>query len=236
MEETDKVQEIIEVYNKLVRNIESSAISSQDGRAYGGILRAGKGNLVEGIGKQLIHIAWGRLGQNHNRLKIIGKRIEIPIKKEYLEKIKDEKIKEHIKQQLSDYSYSYKPDILLSIDDNYVLEMECKAYTENAMFKRILVDATLLQTLYPDMQFVLLQLESQLGGDFSELREVTFGSTSTHTLLSYFDINLHIITLLKGERKVDRPIHKPEFFKPLTRGSIETSIKVISKILGKHMR
>jgi hypothetical protein len=110
------------------------------------------------------------------------------------------------------------------------MAMECKAYTENAMLKRVLVDFTLLKSLYPTIKFILLQLESQLGGDYSLLNDITYGSPSTHTLLSFFDIDLHIITLLKGERKVDRPIHKPEFFKPLTRKSLEKAIKVICSI------
>lgn len=115
-------------------------------------------------------------------------------------------------------------------------QMECKAYTENAMLKRILVDFTLLKSLYLTIKFILLQLESQLGGNYSELKSKTLGSPSTHTLLSYFDIKLDIITLLKGERKVDQPIHKPEFFKPLTRKSLENAVTIISKILKSKAR
>lgn len=230
----DEIKEITDAYNALMKNIENEATGSEDGRAYGGIVRAGKGKLVESIAKILVQLAWKRLNQNPNRLEIIGRRIKIPIKEGYIEKLEDGEVKEHIKNNLEDYHYPYKPDVLISIDDKIVLEIECKAYTENAMFKRILVDASLLKTLYPKIQFVLLQLESQLGGDFSELNKVTFGSTSTHTLLSYFDIDLHIISLLEGERLVDKPIHKPEFFKPLTRESLENAVEVIVGILREY--
>jgi hypothetical protein len=229
-----EIQEIISAYDKLVRNIESKATTSKDGRAYGGIVRAGKGKLVESIARILVQLAWKRLEQDQDRLEIIGKRIKIPIKQDYIEKLVDEEVKKHIKENVKDYYYPYKPDVLVSIDNKVVLEIECKAYTENAMFKRILVDATLLKTQFPDIQFVLLQLESQLGGDFSELKDVTYGSTSTHSLLSYFDIDLHIITLLEGERRVDKPIHKPQFFKPLARESLEKSIDIVSEILKGH--
>jgi hypothetical protein len=235
MVSTDELQEIIDAYNKIVRNIDTTAINSKDGRAYGGIVRAGKGKLVENIAKVLVQTAWAKLNQNSRRLKIIGKQIKIPIKKEYIEKLEDEEVRKHIHQNIDKYYYPYKPDVLVAIDDEIVLEIECKAYTENAMLKRILVDATLLKTLYPRMQFVLLQLESQLGGDFSQIKEVTLGSPSTHTLLSYFDIELHIITLLEGERKVDRPIHKSEFFKPLTRDSLEKAVNIIAKILEEYV-
>ncbi len=231
----DEVQEIIGAYNKVVLNINAEAKEVKVGRAYGGIVRAGKGKLVEAIGKAIIQIAWEKLQQDMRRINIFGRRFKIPIKREYVESLKDDEIKEYIKQNINQYYYPYKPDITVSIDNKIVLVMECKAYTENAMLKRILVDFTLLKSLYPTVKFVLLQLESQLGGDFSALKRVTFGSPSTHTLLSYFDIELHIITLLKGERKVDKPIHKPEFFKPLTRESLENAITVISKILKSEV-
>jgi hypothetical protein len=226
----NEIEEIIAAYNRLVGSIETEAKEYPKGRAYGGIIRAGKGKLVESIGKALIQIAWEELGQPMDRLKIFGKQFRIPIREEYVENLKNKEIKEFIKQNINKFYYPYKPDIVVSIDEVIVMAMECKAYTENAMLKRVLVDFTLLKSLYPTIKFILLQLESQLGGDYSLLNDITYGSPSTHTLLSFFDIDLHIITLLKGERKVDRPIHKPEFFKPLTRKSLEKAIKVICSI------
>ncbi len=227
----DEIQEVIQTYKKVVSEIDAKAKESKTGRAYGGIVRTVKGKLVEDIGRSLIRISWKRLKQEPSRLNILGKRFKIPIKKEYIESLRNEEIKEYIKQNINQYYYPYKPDIAVSIDGKIILAMECKAYTENAMLKRILVDFTLLKSLYPNIKFVLLQLESQLGGDYSELKKKPLGSPSTHTLLSYFDIELHIVTLLEGERKIDQPIHKREFFKPLTRESLENAINVISEIL-----
>jgi len=99
------------------------------------------------------------------------------------------------------------------------------------MLKRILVDFTLLKQVYPDLTFVLFQLESQLGGDYSSPNHIKHGSPSTHTLLSYFDIDLNIITLLEGERKVDKPIHKPEYYKALRKESLLTALKVLMNLL-----
>ena len=200
----------------------------------GGILRAEKGKLVEDIAKSLVRLSWKKLKQNPDRLKIFGKKIKIPIKKDYVINL-DNEIRSYVEQNIKSYFYPYKPDVLVSIDGKNVLEIECKSYTENAMLKRILVDSTLIKTQFPEMQFVLLQLESQLGGDFSELKDVNVGSTSTHTLLSYFDIDLNILTLLEGERKVNKPVHKKEFFKELKRENLEKSVKVISEILKKYV-
>ena len=229
----DELQKIINDYNSLVTGIHEKATNNEGSRAYGGIVRAGKKRIVESIAKVLVKIAWKELGKREDRLNIMGKIILIPIHKNYVAKIEDKEIKEHIKKNLKDYIYPYKPDVLVSIDNKPILEIECKSYTENAMLKRILVDCTLLKDKYPDMNFILLQLESQLGGDYSELKDNPLGSTSTHTLFSYFDINLNIITLLKGERLVDKPIHKRDFFKPLTKKSLKIAIKQIKEILSK---
>ena len=115
--------------------------------------------------------------------------------------------------------------------------IECKAYTENAMLKRILVDFTLLKTVYPKMQCALLQLESQLTGDYSKInKKVILGSHSTHTLMSYFDVNLNIMTLLEGERKVDEPIHKAEFFKPLEKKIFVKTVEKIEDLLKPFVK
>lgn len=227
----DAIQDIIDAYNTLIGKMHAKAISSTNGRAYGGIVRAGKGKLVENIGKVLVQLAWEDLHQSSNILELVGKQIRIPIDRGYVARLKDPYLRDFITRNIKNYYYRYRPDILVSVNHNPVTEIECKAYTENAMLKRILVDATLLKSQYPDMRFLLLQLESQLGGDFSQLKDATLGSRSTHTLLSYFDIDLHIITLLEGERKVDRPIHKPEFFKPLKRESLERAVTAISEVI-----
>jgi len=64
------------------------------------------------------------------------------------------------------------------------------------MLKRILVDFMLFRQVFQKLNCVLFQLESQLGGDYASIQsKVIYGSPSTHTLLSHFDIDLHIITL-----------------------------------------
>ncbi len=230
----DEIQEILDAYDVLVKGIDQSALANTKGRAYGGIVRAGKGELVESIAKSLVRIAWERLGKPSHRLNLDRKPVILKIQKEYLEKLQNVEVKNHIKNRISDYSYTYKPDVSVTIDGKYVIAIECKAYTENAMIKRILVDSTLIKHIHPNIISILFQLESQLGGDYSELKNVTYGSSSTHTLLSYFDIDLYIITLLKGERKVDKPIHKKQFFKPLKRESLERSINILKEILNKY--
>ena len=100
------------------------------------------------------------------------------------------------------------------------------------MIKRILVDFHLLKTILPKITCYLFQLESQLGGDYSKLNKITYGSFSTHTLMSYFqNVELNIFTFLEGERKIDSPIHKQEYFKPLKKDKIKEAIILLSNDL-----
>lgn len=230
-ENTEKtIDEIVNLYNNVNNNIDEEAKNSID-RAYGGVIRSNKGTLVETIADQIILTSWQNIGGNLIRIVINSDKIKIPIKKEYLKKFSEEEIR-----FLENNNYRLSVDRHVFIDGKFVLGMECKAFTENAMLKRILVDFHLLKTLYPKISCYLLQLESQLGGDYSECKEVTMGSHSTHTILSYFpDVDLNIITLVKGERKVDRPIHKPEYFKPIVRNQINKCIDLISEDLKDYL-
>ncbi len=226
----EELNSIIEAYDDLIKGIEKEAKVSTD-RAYGGIIRAGKGKLVESIAKELIKISWEEMRGNLEDLHFANKKIKIPIKKEYIEKIKNEEVRQYIKDNINEFYYLLKTDIHVFIKEEFKIAVECKAYTENAMLKRILVDFTLLKSLYPNLSFVLFQLESQLGGDYSSDKEIKFGSPSTHTLLSYFDVEINIITLLKGERKVDQPIHKEEFYKPLEKDALKEAVQVFKTLL-----
>lgn len=220
------INDIIETYNALVKGIDSKAELSTD-RAYGGIIRSGKGKLVENIAKNLVKSAWEHgLDQDISRLDMNAKKIKVPINRQYINNLKESNTKQYILNNINKFYYNAGTDVHVYIDDVFVMAIECKAYTENAMLKRILVDAELLKRYANIKKYVLLQLESQLGGDYSELKDIdsTVGSPSTRALLSHFDVNLDIITLLKGERNINKPIHKKEFFKELTPDSVKRAI------------
>lgn len=101
------------------------------------------------------------------------------------------------------------------------------------MLKRILVDFSLLKSLHPDLICCLFQLESMLGGQYAHpLAHPQLGSPKSHVLMSFFpNVDLKIITLLEGERKVDRPIHKKPFFKPLTPACVDHAIEQVGELL-----
>ncbi|MYB36604.1 MAG: restriction endonuclease [Gammaproteobacteria bacterium] len=143
-------------------------------------------------------------------------------------------MKEHLERHIDDYRYDLSCDVQCYVDDQFVLAIECKAYTEVAMLKRIMVDATLLHGEFPSLRFLLFQLESQLGGDYSQLANPPTGSPSAHTVMSKFEVLVDVVTLLAGERKVDRPIHKRAFFKDLQTASLARAIWQISDLLPQR--
>ena len=224
---------LIDTYNRVMGVMEHDAAKSmkEDGRAYGGFVRAAKGKMQEFISDELVHIAWDvELGKNAKKLSINSEKIRIPIKLEYVQTIRDRAIRDYILSNVQRYYYGLSVDKHVFVDGKMILGIECKAYTENAMIKRILVDFHLLKTKVPNLLCYLFQLESQLGGDYSIKAKAPNGSYPTHTLMSYFsDVDLRVVTLLSGERKVDQPINKAAHFKLLTMdrlgGAVESLIE-----------
>lgn len=229
-------QELIRSYNLLVGGIEEEAIDDDD-RAYGGVIRAAKGKLVEVMTPHIMRLAWQDCGGQSERLSFGNvKTYRVPVQQDYVRRLPDE-VRDYVNARLTDHFYRAKVDRHVFVDGNFVIGIECKSYTENAMLKRILVDFRLLKSLHTDLVCCLLQLESQLGGGYSDpLAEPQFGSPSSHTLMSYFqEVDLNIVTLLEGERKVDQPIHQEEYFKELSPESLEHAISRFSELLEPYV-
>jgi len=228
----DKLDVVIQAYDTLIKGIESDARLESQHRAYGGIIRSGKGKLVENITEIIIRYAWDQLGGHPSRINFEKKIRKLKVKESYIRNSSNSYLKSDYQQFPDKYFYKLKADVHCNIDNNLALAVECKTYTENAMLKTILVDFTQMKTAWPNVDCFLLQLESQLGGDYGELRNYKrIGSASTNTLMSYFEIDLKILTLLEGERKINKPIHKPLYFKPLTKESLLLVVKEFQKSL-----
>lgn len=226
-------EELIGAYNLLVGGIEEEAIEDED-RAYGGVIRAAKGKLVEEITTHIVRLAWQSCGGSDDRLSFGDvKTFRVPIQPAYVDRLSSE-LQAYIHDNMGEYFFRAKVDRHVFVDRVFVMGIECKSFTENAMLKRILIDFRLLKSLQPDLICCLLQLESQLGGDYSNLRaDSHWGSPSSHTLMSYFpEVDLNIITLLQGERKIDRPIHQPNYFKELTSNALDGAINRFAQLLA----
>lgn len=225
--------ELIRSYNLLVGGIEDEAIHDEE-RAYGGVIRAAKGKLVEAMTPHIIRLAWESCGGQPERLSFgDAKSYRVPVQQDYVDGLPDE-IRDYINAKLDQHFYRAKVDQHLFVDGAFALGVECKSYTENAMLKRILVDFRLLKSLHTNLVCCLLQLESQLGGSYSNpLATPQTGSPSSHTLMSYFpEVELNIITLLEGERKINQPIHQANYFKELDPEVLEYGISRFAQLLA----
>ena len=211
---------------------EETAASDEE-RAFGGVIRAAKGKLVEGMAPHIVRLSWAECGGAPERLSFGDvKTYRVPVQPAYVSGLPPD-IRDYINARLDRHFYRAQVDLHLFVDGKFSVGIECKAFTENAMIKRILVDFRLLKSQHPDLICCLLQLESQLGGSYSNpLDTPQTGSPSTHTLLSYFpEVTLNIITLLEGERKVDRPIHQAQHFKQLNPAVLEHAINQFAALL-----
>ena len=229
--------DLLSQYNNDLIPAIQKAKKENPNRKKGGIERIEKGKFVESFTRNLVRRAWKDLkGKEQDIETQKTKPISVPLEKDYLKKVlKDKIIANYISKNIARYNYKFKIDVPVSIRGKLVLAIECKAFAENAMLKRILFDGFLVRKNNPQADIVLLQLESQLGGDYSSVfADKIFGSPSSHTLMSYFDYKLSIITLLEGKRQVNRPIHDPKFFKKMKMESLENAYNFLKLKLQPH--
>jgi len=202
----------------------------------GGTLRSRKGKLVETMAKRLVRSAWESLGRPSRALEFRKGKHDIPLNEEYLDRIAPAELRSSIREDRAQYVYKLGCDVQCYLNGHFALAVECKSYTEVAMLKRVLIDATLLTKKYPQIECVLLQLESQLGGDYKDAKYPPKGSPSARTVMSHFDVDLTIITLLQGERRVDQPIHQEQHFKGLSLDSLHSAVNELGKALKRCER
>ena len=225
-------QELIRSYDILVRGIEEEALDDEE-RAYGGIIRAAKGKLVEQMAPHIVRLAWHDCGGQPVRLSIDDERTyPVPIQPGYVALLPAD-VRDYINARIDGYTYPARVDRHVYVDGMFVMGVECKTYAENAMLKRILIDFRLLKSMNPDLICCLLQLESMLGGDYAQpLAETHYGSRSSHTLMSFFpEVDLNVMTLLEGGREVARPIHQANYFKELRPELLDHCIQQLADLL-----
>jgi len=176
-----------------------------------GAVRYTKGKIVEDITKDIIRIAWSKISPDETRLRMDKKKVII---------------------KTNDEVYKLSQDIHIYIDGIFRISVECKSYTEVAMYKRVLVDASLLKEAVPTINaFFIVQLENFLGGDYGKKVDAK-GSESVITLNRlYPQITMNIITLLDGDRDIKRPLHNPEYFKPLREERMHYAIEQFRKAM-----
>ncbi|MGU9963851.1 MAG: hypothetical protein ACNYPD_07110 [Candidatus Halichondribacter symbioticus] len=224
----DYFDEVKDLYQEKVQDIAADEAGQQ---------RKKRGVSVESICEVLVAVAWHRAGGKADRLSFGTNKYKLKIKDQpYLDKL-EPALKEYIEREKDKYFYEVQVDSHVLIDGKLVMGVECKSYTENAMLKRIMVDFTFLKKLEPNLiHCVLLQLESSLGGDYEKARESVIGSTSSHSIMSYFcKVHLHILTLLEGARSSAKPVFEKDNFKELKRENVEHAVEKLNELLAQFV-
>ena len=199
----------------------------------GGQIRGKKGKLVEKLLETIVSLAWYEIGGDMSRFNIEKRRVPIPINENYVKNLMPESTRNYVVQNVDKYIFRLELDKVVEIDNQSVLAIECKAYTENTMLRRTLRDFELALKLYPKLLFCIFQLENALGGDYGDPNKSEYlGSKSTHTLMSHSPtVSLEIITLLDSDHRRTGLIHKPEYFKELPVKNVATCVSKFRDLL-----
>ncbi|MDE3269166.1 MAG: restriction endonuclease [Pseudomonadota bacterium] len=180
---SDRAQE--HLFNEIISYYEST-IQSLFKEQSPGKIRTTKAKMVEEIAKKLVLCACKDANLDNDKIYFKQTTYVIPLHDSYLKGLADSYLKKYISKHKEKFFYRLGCDVQCYYGNRFLLAIECKSYTENAMLKRVLVDFSLLKNIFPDTQLVLLQLESMLGGDYSSLKSNIKGSKATHTIMSYF--------------------------------------------------
>ncbi|GAG61648.1 unnamed protein product [marine sediment metagenome] len=201
------VEDIKSKYNKGILKCQKLYAAGKPGAT-----RSTKGKIVEDITKDIIGMAWSKISSDINRLKMDRKKVIV---------------------KTNDETYKLSQDIHVYIDNVFKISVECKSYTEVAMYKKILFDSFLMKETVPTIDyFFLVQLENFMRGDYGKNIEAKGESESVITLNRLFpDIDIIVITLLDEDREIKKPIHIPEYFKPLRDERINYAIEKFKEIM-----
>ena len=199
--------------NQIILNAEKKVdvIKKTTSRASGGIKRMAKGDLVEEIYSRIIKFC---LNEKKSNLKLINKMGNLPknVKKVPILKVSQnyinlKNLKFTNKELATGYEDKFDGFILDNQDIKFVLEY--KAYSENTMLKRCLVDASIAQIFDKNINYCLCLLQSHL---YQNERLIGYNA---HSLMDFFyqkfRVNVDILILVKEPRVVNEDIIKKKY-------------------------
>lgn len=209
------IEELIAHYN--------TVLTSLFDESNGGKIRGKKGSLVEYLAKQLVELAWVKILQqpidridcNREKQPITISDFEAYLLREEI----DEHESERIANNFEDIIYEFGTDVHVMIDGALAIAIECKAYTETAMLKRIIFDSMLMDEALPSAKHCLFQLET------------AFSYDQYHVLMSHHTHNIDVLTLLDGKRNPQKPIHRRNHFKELNKEKLINALEYFENVL-----
>ena len=209
----NKIKNLQIELNQIILNAEKKVdvIKKTTSRASGGIKRMAKGDLVEEIYSRIIKFC---LNEKKSNLKLINKMGNLPknVKKVPILKVSQnyinlKNLKFTKKELATGYEDKFDGFILDNQDIKFVLEY--KAYSENTMLKRCLVDASIAQTFDKNIKYCLCLLQSHL---YQNERLIGYNAHSLMDLFyQKFRVNVDILILVKEPRVINEDIIKKKY-------------------------
>ena len=209
----NKIKNLQIELNQIILNAEKKVdvIKKTTSRASGGIKRMAKGDLVEEIYSRIIKFC---LNEKKSNLKLINKMGNLPknVKKVPILKVSQNYINlknlKFTKKELAT-GYEDKFDGFILDNQDIKLVLEYKAYSENTMLKRCLVDASIAQIFDKNINYCLCLLQSHL---YQNERLIGYNA---HSLMDFFyqkfRVNVDILILVKEPRVVNEDIIKKKY-------------------------
>ena len=208
-----KIKNLQNELNQIILSAENKVdlIKKRTSRASGGIKRMAKGDLVEEIYSRIIKFC---LNEKKSKLKLINKMgnlpknvNKVPILKVSQNYINLKNLKFTDKELATGYEDKFDGFIIDNQDIKFVLEY--KAYSENTMLKRCLVDASIAQIFDKNINYCLCLLQSHL---YQNQRLIGYNA---HSLMDFFyqkfKVNVDILILVKEPRVVNEDIIKKKY-------------------------
>ena len=208
-----KIKNLQNELNQIILSAENKVdlIKKRTSRASGGVKRMAKGDLVEEIYSRIIKFC---LDEKESKLKLINKMgnlpknvNKVPILKVSQNYINLKNLKFTDKELATGYEDKFDGFIIDNQDIKFVLEY--KAYSENTMLKRCLVDASIAQIFDKNINYCLCLLQSHL---YQNQRLIGYNA---HSLMDFFyqkfKVNVDILILVKEPRVVNEDIIKKKY-------------------------
>ena len=141
------------------------------------------------------------------------------------------------KEKEEGYKCSY--DGFLVSDKKIEMFLEFKAYTEVTMWKRCLIDASLIKNVYPkDSSYTICMLESQIGSTRKKkvLKDISYSAHSQISYMQSLDLipPIYLNILMDGQRNPKKNIANPKFFKYANPEKIEKTYNFFLNFFETH--
>ena len=188
----------------------------------GGQQRGKKGEFVPQLCELFIRGSWDLLGGDFRRISVVRKHILVPVS-----------------TVGNAGSVKIEIDSLVGVDGKPVTGFECKAYTENAMMKRVLFDYSALVSHAPEFSTVFLfQLQNAMGDGL----QYKIGEALNSRLYNMARIQMkmrlpeiRVVTLLPESRSSLRALHDADVTADLSDDRISEIIDVFKDTLRKFI-